>query len=562
MKARLPLIAVFLFLVVLELISAKIKGQVSGFAALLWLLQYAIIAAATLYLFFKLIFDELREKSLFVPVFYLAAFILLAFIPFATPFININYESSLQAASGLDAFSQPDLNYHGTAFLGYGARQYLINALPTLIFGRSLAALNFGFFQVLILGWMAYSVGIFRWTKKMGVASQYAIIPSAAVLFTPMLTDHYLTFEQVSSPPSIALLLIGWVLIYLDKKDNFSVFTVAWIACLAYYSYTPSISTLGLLFLLSVVVIFTKRMDRFLRMDAAIVLVFVLAFLSAVIFFTAGRGDGAFQVLMPDFARVLAAFKGIVFGPGDDGNIVAGGNFGILAIPIFIYSLISISGRVGRYHTVVIVWALFVYAASVTLQGHSMNDPYYAMSFRTQQVTPVLITGLYFLLSKHRVGFSLNEKSSVSVSIIILFLAFLGSCFYTSHKVYWLGPKKYNMKYILQDMHNDIKMLNLKGLPVDAVAYISAPGMNFYDFAGYHFYNIKEFSIMDYQIPEELLTCRNVVMYGDASAIAMKEQEGLKIYEKNVRDHRLGENYKYYRFEVLKTQRADGVGCL
>ena len=66
---------------------------------------------------------------------------------------------------------------------------------------------------------------------------------------------------------------------------------------------------------------------------------------------------------------------------------------------------------------------------------------------------------------------------------------------------------------------------------------------------------------MDYKIPEEMLVCRNVVIYGDVSAIAMKDQDGLKMYERNVRDHRLGENYKYYRLELPSTLRTDGVGC-
>lgn len=560
MKARLPLIVVFLFLIVLELISAKIKGQVAGFAAVLWLLQYLIIAASTIYIFFKLIFNELRAHSLFAPIFYLLTFTLLMMAPFAAPFINLNYESSLQVAAGLDAFSQPDLSYFGTAFIGYGARQYLINALPTLIWGRSSAALNFGFFQMLILGWMAFSSGIFRWTQRLGIPLQYAIIPSAAVLFTPILADYYFIFEQTSSPPAIALLLIGWGLIYLEKKDSLSIFIVAWVACLAYYSYTPSLSLLGLLIFLAGILILDKRNSFQIRLDSTIVVAFILSFIIAAVLFTKGRSDGALEGLNFNPLTVLMVFKGVIV--GQDGNLISGGNFGILTIPIIIYALIAISGRAGRYHAALIFWAICVYVASVSMKGYTGYDAYYAMTFRTQHVTPILIAGLYFLISTYNTGHVSANRSIVNFSIVAVFFAFFISCFYTSHKIYWLGPKNYKMKFIINDMHKDMQNLRLLGMPVDAVAYISTPNMNFYDYAKYHFSDIKYFSIMDYKIPDELLACRNVVMYGDASAIVMKDQEGLKIFERNVRDYRSGENYKYYRFEVSKTQRSDGVGCL
>ena len=171
------LLAYLLFLSILELLAYRCGGMFSIIASRLWLatalLCLVLFAAATL----QTLADDLRNRHWLL----LAGFVSLLFL-FCSKIGNLDYsdisfEATLQAAAGLTSFEAKDLNYTGVAFLDYANRQYILNALPSLLFGRSILTLHLGFALPFLAGMILWYLELRAWLREKAIREEYALLP-------------------------------------------------------------------------------------------------------------------------------------------------------------------------------------------------------------------------------------------------------------------------------------------------------------------------------------------------------------------------------------------------
>jgi hypothetical protein len=184
---------------------------------------------------------------------YLAAF----FVPVALVlfdvngygYTQINDEGLQQVTSGLDLMSgRRDLGLFSVAFLGYPARQYLLAAIPSRIFGRGLVTLRLGFGGFYLLGYLSFLSCSLRYLESRNTWRPMLLASLAGVLVAlgsyPLLFARL--FEQTTVPLSVTLLFLSGLLLFLARPGPLSGFWFIWALGLMPYSYTPSLAAWAL----------------------------------------------------------------------------------------------------------------------------------------------------------------------------------------------------------------------------------------------------------------------------------------------------------------------------
>ncbi|MBR2766416.1 MAG: hypothetical protein IKE03_10615, partial [Blautia sp.] len=145
-KAALGLLSAYLlFISILEVLAFTRQGVFSMIASRLWLGTGIFLLAVFLVSFIlQAVSDFSGAHTGEMLCFLLLTGILLACLN-NLQISDINPDAATQLAAGLDALEEPDWNYTGNAFLGYPSRQYVLAALPSLLFGRSVFSMHLGF---------------------------------------------------------------------------------------------------------------------------------------------------------------------------------------------------------------------------------------------------------------------------------------------------------------------------------------------------------------------------------------------------------------------------------
>ena len=130
--------AVFLLVTaVLEVLAYAFGGVLSAIASRIWLAEGILLLGIFLFNAVKQVISDIKNKKFMVLICF--AVLLAIFISCIGNLAvsDINPDSCVQASAGLDSFALPDWGYTGKGFLGYPNRQYLLAAIPSVLFGRS-----------------------------------------------------------------------------------------------------------------------------------------------------------------------------------------------------------------------------------------------------------------------------------------------------------------------------------------------------------------------------------------------------------------------------------------
>lgn len=232
---------------VLELLAYRHGGIFSISAAWLWVLSGIICLGMFCFSFISHLKNDLKEQRYFLLAAYLFLLGLFCFFIGNLSFSDISYEAALQTAAGLSSFSEPDLNYTGVAFLDYANRQYVINALPSLLFGRSITALHLGYALPFLIGMTAWFFELRHWLKAAGLREEFALLPLYALPTFPFITEYFMNFEQTLTPVSFTLMGLALLLRLYRKQDIPSVLGLSFIGGMCCNSYTPVLAFFGYL---------------------------------------------------------------------------------------------------------------------------------------------------------------------------------------------------------------------------------------------------------------------------------------------------------------------------
>lgn len=515
-------------LILLESSAFIFNANWSIFASRLWMTGWVLCALSISGYFVMAVISDIKSKN-FIAIFGLIFVCGLLIYPLGKmDRMVLGQDATQQLAAGLAAFSIPDWNYTGTAFLGYPNRQYLIAALPAFFSGRSVMALQLGFAYPFYLGLMMFYASLRYWTSSLRLTPALAIISLTSLFVFPYLTEYYLYFEHTLFPVCFTLQAIGWLLFMLKKPNLLNGAGLLWTCTMLLGCYTTALGSLALfiviIFLLGIYALYPSAKLKFNDLDKKLFFALCITISTALILLLLlslwdGRSDRIANTRSENLIESLVAMK--------EGYAIYFLNkpavfTGIFAIPIMIYLILSMSFRLRFINFIVSSWIIAIVGMTQFLKGYSIYAPSTSMS-RALITIPVVVLAI----SMTSILFLENRKMKVH-SLLLGMLLVTNLCFGTYNltkpmmqgdgaKYFAAGilqPTKYLIEDMIQVAHaNKINQLD----PLVIVYYTdSIWRSNLKDYTCYTFPNATVIVLKNGQaLPSEVDFSVSTLVYWD-----------------------------------------------
>jgi len=390
-KTGVALLIYLLSVSVLELLAYRQSGIFSVLAAWIWALTGLLCFSAFLLFAGSRVFRDIREKR-----YVLLTGCILLFSLFLSAIGNlsvsdISYEAALQTASGLSSFETPDLNYTGVAFLDYANRQYVINALPSLLFGRGIASLHFGFALPFLIGMTAWFLELRCRLKELGIREEYALLPLFALPTFSFIPEYFMNFEQTLNPVSYTMMGLALLLRFYRKRDVIGILSLSFVGGMCCNSYTPVLAFFGfLVFFLAFWGI--KNRSGINSAPWELLACFglftqLIAYFSATLTTPQKAMISTVREEIPFLKAVFTSWFDFFF----DRHVSF---FGIWLGVILVYLFFSCFGQFKLYHFFVAGWMLLTVFFSSYLTGYETYAKAHEIQ-RNMLMLPVFITALF-----------------------------------------------------------------------------------------------------------------------------------------------------------------------
>ena len=261
---------------------------------MLWRTVGAVFLLWILFREVRAVISDCRCKKILIDITFVILLLPYVFTIGNLKYADVNPDAAQQCLAGLKALHRLDLGYTDTAFIGYPCRQYVLTAIPSLLFGNSVLTLHLGFALPYLIAMICFHRAIREELAKHNRPEALAVVPICALAVFPFVPEYYMNFEQAIMP--ISLCMIGVALfLWTEKTEKPLRFVfLAWTGGMMSVSYTPALASAGLLCagLLLRIILLVK--DRGKAAIQAIVLnggcfLYIVAALVAT--FIGGRGD-------------------------------------------------------------------------------------------------------------------------------------------------------------------------------------------------------------------------------------------------------------------------------
>ena len=476
----------------LEFAAFKLEKGWSVTAAWLWLFTGLAVLGFFVFESLYMLAGDIKEKRFTLVFLFAALNALLLFFIGNISFSDVNADACQQLAAGLDSFKKADLNYTGKAFLGYPNRQYVLAALPALLFGRKIWTLQAGFGLLFIIAVNLLVNELRRYLREKELREEYAYVAGFAFPVFPFITEYYMNFEQAFTPVALSAVLCALYLRLCRKPDVFTFVALSWTGCFLSGSYTPALALLGLfaLFLILRIIYYLLNGTPFL---SELPLLCTGLIINAGCFFIAGFKSRADRVgETREKGKILKtafdAWKDF-FG---DKNVAF---FGVFGAVVIIYMLLSLLLRLKIYDFAVSVWVLGVVFASEYMKGYTSYDKAWMLQ-RNMIVIPVLITSVFTAFVRFLKKHGIEIKQFVLWTVIAAFL-FIGiGNFMKPHRSFAYFKYVQPMKYLISDIYDSLEEYGLKETDSFAVVMYTDNSLqsNLRDYASFFFPNAKIYS--------------------------------------------------------------------
>lgn len=512
----------FAVISLLELLAYKSGGIVSILASRIWfcggLFCLIVFGCAVCHQ----IIEDIRNKQYFLLLGMILALGVYIFYIGNLSYADINPDAAQQVASGLTSFTQPDWNYTKTAFLGYPSRQYLLAALPALLFGRSVKTLHWGFSSLFLIGIITLFLELRFWLRQRKLKEVYALLPIYAFFGFPFITEYFLNYEQAITPVALTMIGAALFLRIYRKPDSLGFLCLSWVGCFCCDSYTPVIASLGLLFAcfgLYVLDIYKtakgKRVYRETIEKYPLLILFIGLAVNILLFFVstllADRSDRLNQVrenisILPFIRKCIEEFlidKNAVF-------------LGIFMGIVILYLLFSLLGRLKFYDFVLAVWVLGVVVFSNYMVGYTTYTKAWIMQ-RMMIVIPILIIGIFLWGVRLYEKFARQHKE-IELSILLLFFMVFGVYnFSQPHQSFTYFSYIQPMKYVFACMEDIFHTSNLDGEGEFNLVFYTDNILqtNLHDYALFFYPNAHTFVVSEQKRLEGLDTSLPTVILGE-----------------------------------------------
>jgi hypothetical protein len=426
------ILGLVIILCLLEVAAYRTQGMIPVIASRAWALMGVAYFATTGMLIVGSLLSDLR-KGKFVFALLIIGLGTMVFYRLADIYhLQINYESAQQLASFLKFnIDKPDWGYTGNAFVGYPARQFIIAAIPSLLFGNEVFWLQFGYAVLFYSGALCFFLGVRHYFSIKQHGELWALFTVLCCFTFPYLIRYLYNMEQILLPIAFVMHALGWFLLSLEKLTAPRVLILAWICGLLGTSYTPTLAAWGLfqIFFLLVIVRAARQGRRAQIVLWVSVWAYTLTF-GLCSFFT--RIDVRLTPEPGHSAEsLLTALK--VFFLGHPQQYMPP----VLAILVAIFFLLALTGRLGFIKWITAVWMLAVIYFSATSSGYAQYDPVYTL-YRSILLIPVLMLACW----DSYLGLFKNFKNLKHIEPIVAVVLCLAAGATTVH-VYFERQKSY-----------------------------------------------------------------------------------------------------------------------
>ena len=489
---------------ILEMLASLFNGYFSIIASRIWFLSIIAFALFFIAVVVKQVIDDVRGRKFFLPVIFLFVFAFFAFQIGNFYFSDLSYESTQEVVSGLNAFEQPDWNYTGTGFTGYPIKQYLINAIPTIIFGRSFFSLNLGFALPFLMGLTLLFIELRKFLTKIGIDEKFSILPIFMISFCPLVDEFYYIFEQTLTPVCYTMIVIALFLRFIRNRTFLSVSMLTISACMLPFLYTPALAFLGLF---TVIMLYhallgfigrsryvdrEKKNQNYLFAALASGIMPVLFFCCTVVAkrndrFLSGYGDNYSAEKQGEYIKAFARFF-------VDGDSIFWGVFGAV---ILIYLIASLTFRFKLHDAVIALWAIVTAFMSFMLPGVAILFNFFyvpaSLAQRSMVIVPVLAVSSLFALTGFIRKHTVRIRNDALAVFSVAFMLFGVNSLFSTHTACEYNNYIQHMKYIVKYCQEATERY---GTAYDDEFVIEVHTQNnllqhAWDFTGYFFPNAK-----------------------------------------------------------------------
>jgi hypothetical protein len=378
------ILGLVIILCFLEVGAYRTQGVIPVIASRAWALMGVAYFATTGMLIGSALLSDLR-KGKFVFALLVIGLGTLVFYRLGDIYhLQINYESAQQLASFLKFnIHKPDWGYTGNAFVGYPARQFIIVAIPSLLFGNEVFWLQFGYAVLFYSGALCFFLGVRHYFAIKQHSELWALLTVISCFTFPYLIQYLYNMEQIMLPIAFVMHALGWFLLSMEKLTAPRVLVLAWICGLLGTSYTPALAAWGLfqIFFLLLIVRAARQGSRAQMVLWVSVWAYSVTF-GLCSFLT--RIDVRVTPHPGPVKSLLTALK--VFFLGHPTEYMSP----VLAVLVAIFFLLALTGRLGLIKWITAVWMLTVVYFSATSAGYAQYDPVYTL-YRSILLIPVLM---------------------------------------------------------------------------------------------------------------------------------------------------------------------------
>lgn len=379
------ILGLIVILCLLELGAYFTHGAIPVIASRAWALMGIAYFAATWILLVDALVSDLRKRK-FVFALLVIGLGLMVFYRLGDIYhLQINYESAEELASFLkNNVHKPDWGYTAAAFVGYPARQYIIVAIPSLLYGREVFWLQFGYAILFYSGVLCFFLGVRHYFSLKQHGELWALFTVLSCFTFPYLIRYLYLMEQTILPIAFVMHALGWFLLSVQRLTAARALIVAWISGLLGTSYTPALAA-WILFQIFFLLLLLRAARQ--RRRAQIVLwvsvwaytltVGLCSFVTRIDVRLTPQPGHIAQSLLTGLKTFFLGYSTEYMSP-------------VLAIPVAVFFLLALTGRLGLIKWITVGWLLAVVYFSVTSAGYAPYDPVYTL-YRSILLIPVMM---------------------------------------------------------------------------------------------------------------------------------------------------------------------------
>lgn len=409
-----PLAILLALMVTISIIYLKfpVQGKLGVFV---WFLSYIPLVAYSFYCFLTVIVRYLKRDSV-LSVLFLLAILTIVFVNVPKPY---NFSSTITREIGCTLThltNKVDGGFNGSCLWGYPERQFWLPTLPTLVFGRTLAALNLGGSLYFVIGLAVFLAGVMTYIPDKRKSDMVAAFILASLPHFYFVNYFLFYFEQGLNPLSFGLILCGLYLNYRKTKSTFVLLLAGIVLQYLAYAYTPSLA-LAAISLFVIAWMLVKR--QFPKHHAWLAVAVGAATIAAIMTSFVFRND--FHVTSALDPRGQTELISDIHKTAE--HILLGNHGTAYTSPLFMILfpaivLVMISGLMGVPTIGIGLWVLTVLITAVVAHGYL----YYSLDYRllrTVVIIPVIFTTITVWLK--RIPLPL-PRTAAFVFCIVLFI--------------------------------------------------------------------------------------------------------------------------------------------